>query len=98
MNIMDNNGRQDMAGVPDSVAALGELPVAPSMDLARTASRAPRRPILVDRRVIFISALAIGVALVSGVIARVLTALIGFVTNLCYYGRFSTSFHHRRIT
>ncbi|MEO6877452.1 MAG: chloride channel protein, partial [Gemmatimonadaceae bacterium] len=46
----------------------------------------------VDRRVIFISLLAIFVGAVAALIANVLTHLIGFITNLVYYGRFSGAF------
>jgi chloride channel protein, CIC family len=38
------------------------------------------------------SALAIGIGLIAAVVARVLTALIGLVTNLSFYGRWSTAF------
>ncbi len=56
------------------------------------AAQVPRRAALVDARVVFISALAIVVAFGAGVIARALTALIGFVTNLAFYGRLSAEF------
>ena len=53
--------------------------------------RCTRRPTYapIDRRVIVISALAIGVGAVAALIANVLTHLIGFITNLAYYGRVS---------
>jgi H+/Cl- antiporter ClcA len=46
----------------------------------------------VDRRVIFISVLAIGVGAVAALIANILTHLIGFITNLAYFGRISGAF------
>ncbi|HEX4086115.1 MAG TPA: chloride channel protein [Chthoniobacteraceae bacterium] len=41
---------------------------------------------------IFISALAVGIGVAAGFVAPALTHLIGFFTNLCFYGRLSTSF------
>ena len=74
---------------PHSRAA---LPLAPSLDPTLAAARMPRHFRVLDRRVLWISAigmlLAVGVALV----AQLLTALIGLVTNLAFYGRWSTAF------
>jgi H+/Cl- antiporter ClcA/CBS domain-containing protein len=47
---------------------------------------------MVDRRVVFISAVSIALALTASVVAQLLTRLIGLVTNLAFYGRVSTSF------
>src|SRR5215472_17832928 len=70
----------------------GGVPVSPSLTptLAREgilggAARA-------DRRVLVISVLAMIVAAAAAVVAQVLIRLIGFITNLSFYGRFSTSF------
>jgi H+/Cl- antiporter ClcA/predicted transcriptional regulator len=52
----------------------------------------PRQTPLVDRRVVLISALAILIAFASALIARLLTALIGLVTNVAFFGRLSTAF------
>jgi CIC family chloride channel protein len=46
----------------------------------------------IDRRVLVIGALAVALGLVASVIARALTALIGLITNLSFYGRWSTDF------
>jgi CIC family chloride channel protein len=46
----------------------------------------------VDRRVILISLFSIAIAVVATGIAQILVKLIGFVTNLAYYGRLSTDF------
>ena len=54
--------------------------------------RAPFERANVDKRVLGVSALALGLGLVAAVIARVLTALIGLITNLAFYGRWSASF------
>jgi H+/Cl- antiporter ClcA/CBS domain-containing protein len=50
-----------------------------------TSSRA--RPI--DRRVVFLSVLGVGLGLAGGVIARLLMSLIALCTNLSFFGRFS---------
>jgi len=42
--------------------------------------------------IVFISLMAIGLGILSGFVAPALTHLIGFFTNLSFYGRISTSF------
>ena len=68
------------------------IPVAPSMAPALEAARVPPERALVDRRVVFVSALAVLIALAAGVVAQVLTRLIWLVTNIAFYGRFSTAY------
>ena len=68
------------------------LPIAPSMGLALDAVNAPIDRASVDRRVLGISGLAVGLGLVAAVIARLLTSLIGLITNLAFHGRWSTTF------
>ena len=68
------------------------LPVAPTLGPALAAARVPRRAALVDARVARLSGLAVGVAVVVGVVARGLTDLIGLCTNLAFYGRVSLAF------
>jgi len=46
----------------------------------------------VDRRVLGISGLAVGLGLVAALIARLLTALIGLITNVAFHGRWSATF------
>ncbi len=41
------------------------------------------------RRVIVITAIAIGIGVVAAYVAKALLALIAFFTNLFFYGRFS---------
>jgi len=45
-----------------------------------------------SRRLFLISGLAVVIALGAGMLAEALTALIGFFTNLAFYGRFSLAF------
>lgn len=83
-----------------AASANGGLLVAPSMKGALDAFRVPRGTMRVDRRTVFLCGIAMALAVAAACIARLLTALIGLVTNLAYYGRLSTTFaspaeHHR---
>ena len=75
----------------EDAAAAGALPIAPGLAGAMEAARLPRRATLVDRRVLLVSAVAIPVAVAAALVAQLLTALIGLVTNLAFYGRLSTA-------
>ena len=79
---------------PERVETTGStdaLPIAPSLGIALEAARMPRRSTLVDRRVVFVTAIAIVLGVAAALIAQLLTALIGLVTNLAYYDRWSTA-------
>ena len=49
----------------------------------------PSQLALVDRRLVLLVALCIGLAAVAAVIAEGLMRLIGLITNLCFHGRFA---------
>jgi H+/Cl- antiporter ClcA/CBS domain-containing protein len=66
--------------------AVEDLRTQPSVQL-----RAPREPALIDARVALISGLCILLGLATAVVAKGLIALIGFVTQLAFYGRISWS-------
>ncbi len=51
-----------------------------------------RGPLLLDKRILTITALSIFVAVCAGFIAQGLIRLIGLITNLSFYGRWSTAF------
>lgn len=68
------------------------LPVAPSMGPALQSVQAPREHLPVTRRVVFISAMAVLVAVAAALLAQVLTGLIGLITNLAFFGRVSFEF------
>ena len=68
------------------------VPVDAAMAPALAAVRGPVQAPIVNRRVVFISLVAIVIAAGAGVVAQVLTRLIGLITNLSFYGRFSTEF------
>jgi chloride channel protein, CIC family len=75
-----------------SASTTGGLPVDPSLAPTLQSACAPKQSPLVNSRVVYISALSILIAAGAGLIARALTALIGLVTNLSFYGRFSFKF------
>ena len=77
---------------PAPLNAANGLPVAPSLAPALATVEAPPEYSPVDKRVVVISAIAILVAIGAAVLANVLTRLIGLITNVAYYGRFSTAF------
>ncbi|HTQ59935.1 MAG TPA: chloride channel protein [Candidatus Solibacter sp.] len=70
----------------------GGLPVDTSLAPALQAVRAPVQIPLVSLRTAYISGVAILVAVAAAVVARLLTALIGLITNLSFFGHFSFAF------
>jgi H+/Cl- antiporter ClcA len=77
-----------VAAAPDHDA----LPVAPSMGPALEAASVGGAAKPIDRRVLVISALSIAVAFAAAFVAQILTRLIGLITNLSFYQRWSTDF------
>jgi CIC family chloride channel protein len=71
----------------------GGLPVDTSLSPALEAASSPVQIPLVSLRTVYISALSILIACAAGVVARALTALIGLITNLSFFGRFSFAFN-----
>lgn len=67
------------------------LPVAPSLEPTLAEVRAPRAVEPVDRRVVIVSGLAVVLALAAGLVAQALGALIRLVTNVAFFGRFTSS-------
>lgn len=76
----------------ESASTTGGLPVAVSMGPALDAAAVPRQPSLVDRRVVFISALAVVVAVAAAFIAQFLMHLISWITHIAFYGEFTARF------
>ena len=68
------------------------LPVAPSLEPALASLQAPPEYRPVDSRVAFISILAMIIGAGGAIIAVILTSLIGLITNLAYYQRWSFAF------
>jgi H+/Cl- antiporter ClcA/CBS domain-containing protein len=70
----------------------GGLPVDASLGPTLAAARAPVQAPIVNRRVVYISLVSIVIAAGAGLVAQALTRLIGLITNLSFYGRFSFAF------
>ncbi|WP_198958814.1 chloride channel protein [Candidimonas nitroreducens] len=68
------------------------LPVAPELSLSLDAARMPLRSTLIDRRVLRIIGISLLLGVAAAVVAKVLMVLIGLITNLSFYGRWSTDF------
>ncbi len=65
------------------------LTVSPSLDLVAEAAQVPPQYSLIDRRVLTICALAIGLGVTAAFVAQILLALIAGITNLAYFGELS---------
>src|SRR3982750_2379098 len=68
------------------------VPIAPSLEPVLEAVRAPLEDEAPNRRILPISALAIAAAFLAGFAAQLLTRLIGLITNIAFYGRWSAAF------
>jgi chloride channel protein, CIC family len=68
------------------------LPIAPSMGPTLESVFAPQRTTTVDSRVVLISVIATLIGVAAGVVAQILFGLIGFITNVCFYGRLTPQF------
>jgi len=77
--------------IEDAATAEG-LPVAPSAALTLQSASVPFERALIDKRVVLICAGAMALALVTGFVAQGLVRLIGLITNLSFYGRWSFDF------
>ncbi|MEW5836118.1 MAG: chloride channel protein [Pseudomonadota bacterium] len=78
----------DHASAPHSRAA---IPLAPSLDPTLAEAHLPRRFRPLDRRVVGIALAAMALGAVVAGVARGLTALIGAITHLAFYGQWGTS-------
>src|SRR2546422_5556690 len=68
------------------------LRVAPSLGPTLQSLQVPKSETLLNTRVLFMSGLAVAIAVAAGLIAQGLVALIGLITNLSFYGRVATDF------
>ncbi len=76
----------------DTASPLPPLPLSAALDLTMQAARLPREHAPLDRRVLWISLLTAVLGIVAAGVARLLTALIGLLTNLAFYGRIAVDF------
>jgi H+/Cl- antiporter ClcA len=65
------------------------ITVSPSLDLVAEAAQVPAEATLVDRRVVRLSLLAIGLGAVAAGTSVVLMRLIALITNLAFYQQLS---------
>src|SRR3954465_3269462 len=72
----------------EGAATTEGIPVAPDI----TEPRTPIERAFIDKRVVLISVWSVLLAAATGFIAQGLVGLIGIVTNIAFYGRFSTTF------
>ena len=67
------------------------LPVSPSLELSLEEAHIPRRTTVVDQRVVYITLLAVLIALAAGMVAQGLARLIHLITHIAFYGRFAST-------
>lgn len=65
------------------------LPMAPSLGPTLRAAQVPFRSSLVDGRVLYISLLSALLGIISAFVAKVLVLLIGLITGVCFFGRWT---------
>lgn len=68
------------------------LPISPALEPTLQAEKVYHLPPLVDSRVAWITALSMLLGGVAFTVSQILTRLIGLITNLSFYGRFSSDF------
>ena len=68
------------------------LTIAPSLDFVIEAAQIPPSAATVDRRVVTMCILAIGIGLTAGLVAHVLMKLIIFITNFAFHRTWSLEF------
>ena len=74
-------------------AATGDgLTISPSLDFVVEAAQIPTKSSTIDRRVVWLCAVSIGLGLAAAIVAQVLIKLIAVITNLAFYGRYSLDF------
>lgn len=69
------------------------LTLSPSLDLVTYSAEVPSVQPTIDRRVVWLCFLTIGLGIVAGFVAQMLVALIAIITSLAYFGEFSI--HYR---
>ena len=77
--------------IEDAATAEG-LPVAPSAALTLESASVPFERSLIDKRVVGLCFASIILAVITGFIAQGLVRLIGLITNISFYGRWSFDF------
>jgi H+/Cl- antiporter ClcA/CBS domain-containing protein len=65
------------------------LTVSPSLDLVAESAQVPPQYTVVDRRVLQLCGISVGLGFAAALVAQALVALIALITNLAFFGRFS---------
>lgn len=65
------------------------LTISPALDWVVEASQIPEIKVSIDRRVVAMSALAVGIGVCAALLAEALVKLIALITNLSFYGTLS---------
>lgn len=73
----------------ETAATTEGVPVAPALGTLIDSTRVPVDRTLIDRRTVFISGASVVLAIVTGLVAQLLVALIHLVTNIAFFGRLS---------
>ncbi|MFA6230117.1 MAG: chloride channel protein [Rhodanobacter sp.] len=68
------------------------LPLSPSLDSTLIGAHMARSFRPLDRRVLWVTGVSLLLGVVVGLVAKVLAALIGLITNLAFHGRWNFSF------
>lgn len=68
------------------------IPVAPSMGPALESAHVGRMRMVGGKRLLLVVGLSVPIAVAAGFVAQGLTRLIGLITNLSFYGRWSAAF------
>ena len=66
------------------------IPISRSLDDVLIAASTPAEERVVTNRVVYLTGVAVIIGIAAGIVAVMLAALIGIITNLAFYGRFST--------
>ena len=78
--------------VEEAATLDGGLPISPSMGPAIQDVRLSTHRLLVDRRVLIVSCLAVLLAFAASAIAEILLRLIYLITNISFHGKFTADF------
>jgi H+/Cl- antiporter ClcA/CBS domain-containing protein len=73
----------------ESAATSEGVPIAPAMGPLLDRARLPVERTLIDRRAVLVCAMSVALALVTGLVAQLLVAIINLVTNVAFFGRLS---------
>src|SRR4051794_506032 len=90
---MQSDPTPSRPSAPGITGASGGVPIAPSLEPTLEALRLPKSSGPDQYRILTLSAAAIVIALLASAAAEILVALIGFITNIAFYHRVSTTFH-----